>query len=113
MKDEWKSRDWEQWLTEQLEFPFAVERVDDNEEYVLFGKSTDDEPFRLGHFFKAVSIGGLDDFYGLILKCREGRRVGYIPLLEVELIDKVHKNNQLIDEFLSWYSEYHENGSMH
>jgi hypothetical protein len=60
MENEPENRDWVQWLSEKLEFPFEVERVDDNDEYVLFGNPTENE----------------------------------------------HKNNQPIDEFLNWYSEY-------
>jgi hypothetical protein len=106
MENEPKNRDWVQWLSEKLEFPFEVERVDDNDEYVLFGNPTENEPFRLGHVFKVVSIEDFDEFYGLILKCREGRRIGYVPLLDLDITEKEHKNNQPIDEFLNWYSEH-------
>ena len=103
MKNE--NRDWVKWLSEKLEFPFEVKRVDDGDEYVLYGKSFDNGPFRLGHIFKVISIDDLDEFYGLILKCREGRRIGYVPLLDLELTDKKHNNYQLLNEFLEWYSE--------
>ena len=105
MKNEKKNRDWVKWLSENLEFPFEVKRVDDGDEYVLYGKSADDEPFRLGHIFKVISIDDLDESYGLILKCREGRRIGHVPLLDLELTDKKQNNYQLINEFLEWYSE--------
>jgi len=82
-----------------------VERVDDGDEYVLYGKSTKNKTFGLGHIFKAVSVEDLDDLYGLILKCREDRSTGYVPLLDLELTDKDHKNNEYIDEFLTWHAE--------
>jgi len=105
MKKEWKDRDWVQWLLQKFEFPFEVERVDDYDEYALYGKSTKNKPFGLGHIFKAVSVEDLDDTYSLILKCREGRSIGYVPLLDLELTDKDHKNNECIDEFLTWHAE--------
>lgn len=108
MKKEWDNRDWVQWLSDNLEFPFEVERSDDGDEYVLYGKSTEGVPFSLGHVFKVISIDDLDEHYGLILKCREGRKTGYVPLLDLELLDKKHRNYKCIDEFLDWYSEYHQ-----
>jgi len=105
MKKEWKERDWVQWLLQKLEFPFEVVRVDDDDEYALYGKSTKNKLFGIGHVFKAVSVEDLDDLYGLILKCREGQRIGYVPLLYLELTDKDHLNNKYIDEFLTWHAE--------
>jgi hypothetical protein len=107
MEKEEENKDWVKWLSENLEFPFQVERVDDADEYVLYGKSTEGEPFRLGHMFKVISIDSFDDFYGIIVKSKESRHIGYVPLIELELTDKNHKNNQIIDEFLDWYSESH------
>jgi len=43
-----------------------------------------------------------DDFYGIILKVREGRRVGYVPLFDVELLDGNEGNAVFIDKYLDW-----------
>ncbi len=107
MKKEWENRDWEQWLSENLEFPFEVERIDDDDEYVLYDKSTENEPFRLGHKFKVVAIDMFDDHYGMIVKAREGRYVGYVPLIEIELTDENHRNNKILEEYFEWYAESH------
>ncbi len=104
---ETKNRNWVQWLSKKLTFPFEVERIDDVEEYVLSEQDTESGAFRLGHTFNAISIADLDEVYGLILKCREGRRIGYVPLLDLGLKDEKHRNKQFIDEFLEWYSENH------
>jgi len=105
---EMKNRNWVQWLSKKLTFPFEVERIDDAEEYVLKGQATKNEPFRLGHNFNAISVADLDDVYGLILKCKEGRRIGYVPLLDLGLKDENSDNKHVIDEFLEWYSENHD-----
>lgn len=104
MNMETKNRNWVQCLST---FPFEVERIDDVEEYALSEQYTENGAFRLDHTFNMISIDDLDDVYGLILKCREDRHIGYVPLLDLGLKDKKYRNKQFIDEFLEWYSDNH------
>lgn len=48
-----------------------------------------------------------DDHYGMIVKAREGRYVGYVPLIEIELTDENHRNNKILEEYFEWYAESH------
>ena len=81
---EWENRSWEEWLNDNLNYPFQVKRVEDDDD-AYFSDSAKKEPFRLGHVMNVVAIDMEDETYGIILKVREGRRVGAVPLCEVEV----------------------------
>jgi len=55
----WKKRSWETWLREKLDFPFIVERMEDDDD-AYFTDIAETEPFRLGHIMKAVGIEAED-----------------------------------------------------
>ena len=100
---EWEKRSWEKWLNDNLNYPFQVERVEDDDD-VYFLDTAKKEPFRLGHVMKAVSIDMEDDTYGIILKVREGKRVGAVPLCEVEVTLKDSDNYWPIREYAVWFA---------
>jgi len=100
---EWENRLWEEWLDDNLTYPFQVERVEDDDD-AYFSDSAKEEPFRLGHIMKAVAIDMEDEKYGIILKVREGRRVGAVPLCEVEVTLKENENYWLVREYAVWFA---------
>ena len=103
MYAKWEKRSWEAWLRGNLKFPFYVERMEDEDDayFIDIAKS---EPFRLGHIMKAIDIEMEDDLCGIILKVREGRRVGYVPLCDVELTSKESENYWPVREYVVWFA---------
>lgn len=100
---EWQKRDWDPWLREKLRFPFSVKRTDDEDD-AFFTDVADFEPFRLGHEMKAIAIEMEDDFRGFILKVREGRKVGCVPLCDVEVTSKDDVNYWPVREYALWFT---------
>ncbi len=96
-------RNWQKYLEKKLTFPFMVERIDDTDSVVL-GKASKNEPFRLGHTMKAVAIESDDDHYGIILKVREGRRIAFIPALDLSLVDETDPNCKYLEEYGEWFA---------
>ncbi|VFQ47224.1 calcium-binding protein [Desulfoluna butyratoxydans] len=104
METELDERAWDRWLKERLTFPFQVKRVQDDNDNP-FRPSPEEKPFGLGHVMKVVDVEEDDDFYGVILKVREGRRVGYVPLLDVEIVEADGQNAGPIQTYLDWEGE--------
>ena len=100
---EWQQRHWETWLNKKLDFPFWVERMEDEDD-AYFTDGANLQPFRLGHRMKVIGIELEDDLYGIILKVREGRKVGYVPLCDVEVIDKEYPNFWPVREYVVWFA---------
>lgn len=100
---EWEKRSWEDWLKDNLNFPFLVKRMEDEDD-AYFTDTAERQPFRLGHEMKAIDISMEDDLYGIILKVREGRKVGYVPLCDVEVIDKSNPNFWPVREYVVWFA---------
>ncbi len=95
---EWKNRNWKDWLSKNLSFPFEVERKEDlDREPFLSNKN---EPFSLGHVMKVVSIEDEDESYGIIIKVKEGRKTGYVPLCNAEVTSKEDKNFWPVREYV-------------
>jgi hypothetical protein len=76
----------------------------EDEDDAYFTDIADHELFRLGHEMKVIGIGQEDDLYGIILKVREGRRVGYVPLCDVEVVDKKDPNFWPVREYVVWFA---------
>ena len=55
-----KTRDWQEYLSSKLAFPFMVKRIDDTDK-VVFRKSNIDKPFSLGHTMEVLKIESEDD----------------------------------------------------
>ena len=100
---EWQQRSWESWLSENLTFPFIVKRMEDDDD-AYFTDVADHQPFRLGHEMKVIGIDQEDDLYGIILKVREGRRVGHVPLCDVEVLDQEDPNFWPVREYVVWFA---------
>jgi len=99
---EWQSRDWRNWLLERLSFPFEVERKED------FGlnsfSNNQNEPFSVGHIFKAISLEDEYDDYGILIKVKEIRKTGYIPLCDVEVTSQKNENFWPVREYVVWFA---------
>lgn len=100
--EEWEKRDWSNWLTKILSFPFKVERMEDFESNPF--QDNDDKPFAVGHIVKVIEIEMEDDSYGIILKVREGRKTGYIPLCDVEVNSRKDENYWPVKEYVVWFA---------
>lgn len=101
--NQWQLRSWVPWLNSKLTFPFFVKRMDDEDD-AYFTDVADHEPFRLGHVMKVIGIEMEDDLYGIILNVREGRKVGYVPLCDVQVLDKEDPNYWPIREYVVWFA---------
>lgn len=100
---EWQQRPWETWLNENLSFPFIVKRMEDDDD-AYFTDIADHQPFRLGHEMKVIGIDQEDDLYGILIKVRERRKVGYVPLCDVEVLDQADPNFWPVREYAVWFA---------
>ena len=107
-----KTRDWQEYLSTKLVFPFMAERIDDSDK-VIFEKLDRGNPFSLGHIMKVLSIETEDDLYGIIIKVREGRHTAFVPILDLEAKDSNTINKKYLDEYAEWFAtgaSYYEIG---
>jgi len=100
---ELEERDWESWLSQNLIIPFEIKRVEDEEG---FRGRKSKAPFGIGHIMKVLSILEEDDLYGIIVKVREGRRTGYIPLCDVEVTSKEDPSFWPVREYVVWFANH-------
>jgi len=98
---EWEERSWEDWLQSNLKYPFQVKRIEDD---TYFLNSVSNEPFSLGHEMKVVGIDMEDEQYGIIVKVKEGRRVGAVPMCDVEVTLKDNENYWPVREYVVWFA---------
>ena len=100
---EWKQRDWMRWLKANLAFPFMVERKEDDDD-AYFTDVAKRAPFRLGHTMKVLELSMEDDLCGIIVKVCEGRRIGTVPLCDVEVTLKNDRNFWPVREYVVWFA---------
>jgi len=100
---EWQQRSWENWLSKNLAFPFELERVEDDDD-AYFTDIAKTEPFRLGHKMKVVGIEGEDDLHGIIVKAKEGKKTGFVPLCDLEVTSKDDVNYWPVREYAVWFA---------
>lgn len=96
-----KIRDWEEYLSTKLLFPFLAERIDDTDKVVWKGLK-DGKLFGLGHTMKVLCVESEDDLYGIIVKVREGRQTGFVPILDLKIQDDC-MNKKYLDEYAEWF----------
>ena len=87
---------WFDYLKEHLEFPFEAE-------VQLYSYS---EVFSDGDIVNVKDLDNLIDMYGMMMKVKFERKTYYIPLVELDLIDKKSKNHKIINAFLEWSGNY-------
>lgn len=102
---DWEKRSWEPWLRNKLRFPFSVKRMEDEGE-ALFSGAVKSDPFSLGCIMEVSDIENEDDHYGIILKVREGTRVGHVPLCDVEVTTKESENYWPVREYVVWFANH-------
>ena len=56
--DEWETRKWHDWLSQNLTFPFAVSREEDMDEW---GEADEDAPFQVGHKMQVLELAEMED----------------------------------------------------
>ena len=100
---EWEQRDWESWLGQNLTIPFEVERVEDEEG---FGGPKRKQPFGIGHVMEVLSVFEEDDLCGIVVKAREGRQTGYVPLCDVEVVSRDDPNFWPVREYVVWFANH-------
>jgi len=99
---EWQSRDWRNWLLERLSFPFEVERKEDFDSNPF--SNNQNELFSVGHILKVISLEDEYDDYGIIIKVKERRKTGYIPLCDVEVTSQKNVNFWPVREYVVWFA---------
>ncbi len=101
--DEWEERDWESWLDAELSFPFEVRREEDDDD-AFFTNVASRQPFRLGHTMKVLGVEDDDVDYGILVKVREGKRTGCVPLCDVQVTSRSDPNFWPVREYVVWFA---------
>ncbi|WP_201068319.1 MULTISPECIES: calcium-binding protein [Thiorhodovibrio] len=99
---EWQSRDWRNWLLERLSFPFEVERKEDFDSNPF--SNNKNELFSVGNILKAISLEDEYDDYGILIKVKESRKTGYVPLCDVEVTSRKNENFWPVREYVVWFA---------
>lgn len=98
-----EERDWMGWLGENLSFTFTAKRVSDDDD-AYFTDVAEREPFRLGHTMAVLGLECEIIHYGIIVKVRERRRIGYVPLIDLEVLSESDPNCSLVREYVEWFA---------
>ena len=85
---------WEQYLSENLSFPFDAEITDEQ----------DSVPLQRGDKTRIHSIIATDDHYGIIMKLEQGKKGFDFPLCSIRVTDKSSNNYQIVDDYSVWFS---------
>ncbi|MEM1119536.1 MAG: calcium-binding protein [Bacteroidota bacterium] len=90
--EEIEEEGWEEYLTEEITFPFMAEPSDKYGKFRSLGK------------VKILSIHDEDDHYGLIMRCKKGRSTVYVPLCELEATNRESDHTKgLIDLYREYF----------
>ncbi len=105
--DEWEERDWVDWLSENLTFPFKAVREEDLDQWDedLDEEQMDEEkPFQIGHTVEVIGFDedGDDDF--ITVQVKEGTQIGSVPLCDLEVTPKTDKNYWPVREYVVWFA---------
>jgi len=100
--EECEIRNWRDWLLENLSFPFEAEIKEDLTSNPF--SSDQNQPFSIGHVVKVLEIEGEDEDYGIIVKAKEERKTGYIPLCDVEVTSRENENFWPVREYVVWFA---------
>jgi hypothetical protein len=98
-----KTRYGEEYLSNKFAFPFMAIRINDAEKVVWEGLKNV-KSFGLGHTLKVLCVESEDDFYGIIVKVREGKQTRFVPILDLEMIDTKGMNKQYFEEYAEWFA---------
>jgi hypothetical protein len=84
--------EWFKYLKENLEFPFEAE----------VNLASYSEVLNDGDIVKVKDLDDIIDMYGVMMKIKKERKTYYIPLSELDLLDKTSNNYRIIEAFLEW-----------
>ena len=101
--EEWEQRDWLDWLSKHLSFPFTVTREEDDDD-AYFQKGAARAPFRLGHKMQVLGVAENDLDRGILLEVTEKGQTGCVPLADVEVVPKIDKNFWPVREYVVWFA---------
>jgi hypothetical protein len=96
-----EKRDWEKFLSENLRFPF-VAVVTEYQSDDVFAKEKG--PIRQGDKVEVHGVAGDDDFHGIIVALKIGRKRYHFPLCDLAAADDQSFNHTLIDNYGSWFA---------
>lgn len=82
---------WCNHLKENLQFPFEAEIIEDS------------GPLDMGDIIKIISIEGVFDLDGIVVKARKGRKQYAFPLCLLELVEKNSNNYELVEDYNYWF----------
>jgi hypothetical protein len=98
-----ETRDWQEYLSSKLSFPFMAERIDDTDKVAWEGLKGD-KPFGLGHTIKVICVESEDDLYGIIVKVREDKQTRFVPILDLEVLEPDGVNKKLLEDYAEWFA---------
>jgi len=98
--DEWAERNWPQWLTPRLAFPFTAKRDDDDDD--AYFSDAVKARFRLGHKLEVLSLAEEDVDKGIMVEVREKNQTGFVPLADLKVIPKTDRNFWPVREYAVW-----------
>jgi len=85
---------WEEYLAENLTFPFEAE-IDEWQER---------GPLQAGARVKVTGISLMDDLYGIIIDVRHERIKYAFPLCDLEVVDEDSPNHQIVKDYRVWFA---------
>ena len=85
---------WEQYLSNQLSFPFNAE----------ISEYQDRGPLQKGDKIRIHDLIGSDDHYGILVKLRLGKNVYHYPLCIIRVKDKKSSNYRMVNDYSIWFS---------
>ena len=62
----------------------------------------DECPLRIGDRISVKKISGMEEFYGIIIELRRGRKKYAHPLCDLEVINKDSPNYRIVDDYCVW-----------
>lgn len=86
---------WEDHLHKVLHFPFEA-RVDEWQE--------PGSALKTGAGVKVLGIHDMDEWYGLLVKVRHGRRTLYFPLCDLKAVDENSPNHDPVQLYAVWFA---------
>lgn len=82
---------WCNHLKENLQFPFEAEIIEEP------------GPLDIGDIIKVISIEGVFDLEGIVVKVRKGRKQYVFPLCLLEVVEKNSNNYELVEDYNYWF----------
>ena len=95
LDEDWEQMEvWADYLQRHLSFPFEAEVFESDRR----------GPLRVGDRLLVLAVEDADDSYGVIMKCRQGRKRYHFPLADMKATDRKSPNYQSVDDFGVWFS---------